>query len=317
MNTAKLVIVLALVAGTCGHAQRAPGLVAEVRAAIARQDFAEGDRLIAAHRAADGVTPQMLEALSWMGRGALAAGQLDKADAYGQQTYELALVVLERRGVDDDRSLATAVGASIEVLAQAAAGRGARSEAVAFLRQELDTWGSTSLRMRIQKNINLLSLEGTAAPAIDVSEHLEATPPTLDALKGKVVVLFFWAHWCGDCRTQGPVLARLLERYGDRGLTLMAVTQRYGYVARGKAAPADEEARYIDQIWRTSYGPLGDSPVALASSNHDRYGVSTTPTLVLVDRSGIVRLYHPGRMAEDELEPLVARLVATPAVSVP
>jgi thioredoxin-related protein len=49
--------------------------------------------------------------------------------------------------------------------------------------------------------------------------------------------------------------------------------------------------------------------VPLSDTNHRRYGVSTTPTLVVVDREGVVRLYHPGRMTEEELEPLVRRLV--------
>jgi len=40
-----------------------------------------------------------------------------------------------------------------------------------------------------------------------------------------------------------------------------------------------------------------------------RFGVSTTPTLVLVDRTGIIRLYHPGRMTMEQLEPLVGSLI--------
>jgi hypothetical protein len=42
------------------------------------------------------------------------------------------------------------------------------------------------------------------------------------------------------------------------------------------------------------------------------YGASTSPTLVLIDRAGIVRLYHPGRMTYEELQPLVAKLTAAP-----
>ena len=307
MNAARLVGVLVLAAGIPVQAQQAPNLVSEVRAAIAKQDFAQGERLIPASRATAGVTPMMMEALSWLGRGALAAGEVDKAEAYAQQTYDLALAALKQRRVDDDPRLATALGASIEVLSQAGAKRGARSEAVAFLRQELERWNGTSIAKRIQKNLNLLSLEGTAAPALDLSEHLGPRPPALAAQKGRAVLLFFWAHWCGDCKTQAPVLARLLERYRDRGFAVLAPTQRYGYVAGGRKAPPEEEKSYIDQVRQSVYGQLPDTPVPLAQVNLDRYGVSTTPTLVLVDREGLVRLYNPGRMTEEALEPHVRR----------
>jgi thioredoxin-related protein len=43
----------------------------------------------------------------------------------------------------------------------------------------------------------------------------------------------------------------------------------------------------------------------------ERYGVSTTPTIVLVDRRGLVRLYNPGRMTEEALEPIVRRALAS------
>ena len=311
MNAARLAVAIVLVTGTLVQARQAPNLVTEVRAAVAKQDFAEGERLIEAHRASAGVTPIAMEALSWLGRGALSAGQIDEADAYAQRSYDLVLAALKTKAVDDDPRLATALGASIEVMAQAGAKRGARSEAVAFLRQELDRWGATSIRTRIQKNLNLLSLEGTAAPALDLAEHVGPSPPALAALKGKVVLLFFWAHWCGDCKAQAPVLARLLERYRDAGLTIIAPTQRYGYVAGGrKSTPGDEKA-YIDQVRQAAYGQLPDMPVPIAPANLDRYGVSTTPTLVIIDRQGVVRLYNPGRMTEEALDPIVRRALGT------
>jgi len=297
-------------------AQPAP-IVAEVRSAIARKDFASGESLVSAYRAAKGVTPEMLEALSWLGRGALAERQWDKAETYAQQTYDLALKALNGRPVDQEAHLPIALGAAIEVMAHVTAERGARTEAVAFLRAELDRYGDTSLHKRIQKDINLLSLEGTVAPALDLSEHLGPAPSSLDRLKGRVLLLFFWAHWCSDCKIQGPILARLQSRHADQGLTIVAPTQRYGYVARGKPAGRDEEAQYIDQVRATSYPMLAGQPVPLSEANHKRYGVSSTPTLVLVDREGVVRLYHPGRMTEEELDPLIRRLLTPPSASQP
>ena len=179
-----------------------------------------------------------------------------------------------------------------------------------MLQRELATYRETSLAKRIQKNINLLSLEGTPAPTLELSESLAPRPLSLDAVKGKVVVLFFWAHWCPDCKTQAPILGTLLSRYAAQGLTVIAPTQRYGYVASGREAAADEENRYIAQVRTTYYGFLPGNAVPMSDVNHLRYGVSTTPTVVVVDRQGIVRAYHPGAMTEAELEPLVRTLLA-------
>ena len=296
---------------------RATNLVREVRAANTAGDISRARQLVETAREVEGTTPTVLVAQSWVGRGALAAGDLDTAEAVGRQTYAEVQQALEARGLDDEPQLPLALGASIELLANVAVARDARSEAVAYLDSELARYGETSIATRLQKNINRLSLDGEEPPALSSTEFLgELPPPTLDALEGRVVLMFFWAHWCSDCKAQGPVIERLMARYGSRGLTVLAPTQRYGYVAAGKDAPPDEEAAYIARVWDESYTALAGVPVHLDAANHRRYGVSTTPTLVLVDRTGRVRLYHPGQMAEDALDPLIRELLeAAPAPS--
>jgi cytochrome c biogenesis protein CcmG/thiol:disulfide interchange protein DsbE len=284
-------------------------IIPDVRARIAKSDFTGGEALIADYRARNGVTPTMLEALSWLGRGALAANRLEDAERYARETHVLSLAALKNRGVDDEEHLPTALGAAIEVQAQAAAAGGDRSIAVQFLRQELNIYSDTSLHKRIQKNINLLSLEGQPAPALDLSEYLGPKPPAVAQLKGQVVIMFFWAHWCSDCKAQGPILEGLLSKYGAQGLTIVAPTQRFGYAARGRTVSPDEERRYIAEVLDTSYGFLSGLPVPLAEANHKQYGVSSTPTLVVLDRDGRIELYNPGRMTLEELEPVVRRLL--------
>ena len=63
----------------------------------------------------------------------------------------------------------------------------------------------------------------------------------------------------------------------------------------------------------TVYSGLKDMPAPVSVTNHERYGVSTTPTNVIVDRLGNVRMYRPGQMTEAELEAALAPLLATNA----
>jgi thiol-disulfide isomerase/thioredoxin/DsbC/DsbD-like thiol-disulfide interchange protein len=287
----------------------AAGIVTAVRAANAARDFARGEKLLADYRMAHGATAEYLLAHSWLGRGALAAGQLDRAEEYARDTYNLCLAELLRRPMDRETQLPTAFGAAIEVIGQTMAARGARSEAVAFLNSQLKAYGDTSIAKRTQKNLNLISLEGTEAPALDLSETQGGAAPTLASLKGRVVVLFFWAHWCPDCKEQGPILGRLLSKYSSQVLQVLAPTQRYGYGEAGATVGPEEEVRYIGEVRRQSYAALAEVPVPLSAANHLRYGVSTTPTIVIVDRGGIVRSYHPGKMSEAELDAAIRKLL--------
>jgi len=283
-------------------------VITDVRIAIARHDFALGDSYVQQFRSTYGVRPDMIEALSWLGRGALDAKQLDKADAYAKETERLSLEELKSRPLDAEPHLPIALGAAIEVQAQVMNERGSRSEALAFLRKELVAYRTTSIRTRIQKNINLLTLEGKLAPALDEREFLGTKPVPLASLKGEPVLLFFWAHWCGDCKAEAPILAEIGREYASKGLVIVAPTQRYGYVARGEEAGPADELKYIDQVRHRFYGDLLNVPAPVSEDNLKNYGASTTPTLVLIDRRGVVRLYHPGIMTLEELRAALNKL---------
>ncbi|MEP7364965.1 MAG: TlpA family protein disulfide reductase [Acidobacteriota bacterium] len=283
-------------------------LVQDVRAATAVRDWARAEKLVAEFQKHNGWTPEAIFAQSWIARGAQAAADWQRAMKEADRTRQLVNATLKSRKLDDEALLPLALGASIEVQGLSLAGQGQRTEAVALLQKEIKAWYATSIRTRLQKNLNLLTLEGKPAPALETKQFLGGSGPTLASLKGKPVVLFFWAHWCGECKTQGPVLARLLEEHKSSGLVVLGPTQRYGYVAGGIDAPPAEELQYISQVRQQFYGGL-KMAVPVSEENFKSWGCSTSPTLALVDRAGIVRLYNPGQMSYEELAPKVAALV--------
>jgi thiol-disulfide isomerase/thioredoxin len=276
-------------------------LVNDVRGLVARRDFAGAERAIRTYQAQAGATSELAAALSWLARGALDAKRFDQAESYAAETRKLALELLRTHKLDDDRWLPTALGASIEVHAQTLAARGERPEAIAFLREQQGLFGATSLDERIRKNLNLLTLESKPAPPLEESDWLGPRPASLAALRGHPVLLFFWAHWCPDCKAEAPVLASLRNTYGPKGLVLVGPTRLYGYAARGEEATPAIEKQYIDQVRHKYYAALADMPVPLSAANFLTYGASTTPTLILIDAAGVVRFYHPGAASEPEL----------------
>jgi thiol-disulfide isomerase/thioredoxin len=224
----------------------------------------------------------------------LSSKKYDEAQKWAEKTKQEALELLKGRKLDADRHLPIALGAAIETQAQAVAAQGDRAGAIEYLAVELETYRNTSIRTRLQKNINLLGLEGKPAPGLQ-----GASIP-----KGKPALLFFWAHWCGDCKSMIPTLQQVKKEFPN--LTIIGPTQLYGYAERGREVEAAEERAYIARVHKESYSLL---PAPVSAENFKVYGASTTPTLVLVDSSGIVRMYHPGEMSYDELAPRIQQVV--------
>jgi len=300
-KSAFLVIIFSLLS----VAAKAQDVVSAARVTLEGNGIPAAETLLKQYRDARGITPEYLEAYSWLGRKALSQKDYTAAEKYSHQTSDMVAAELKHRALDAEEHLPIALGAAIEVHGLAMAAQGDRAGAIAYLQAEVKKYATTSVAARIQKNINVISLEGKLAPPLQETEHLGPRPQPLTAYHGKTVILFFWAHWCGDCKAEGPILARLKNEYGDR-LALVGPTQRFGYAAAGNPAGPAEELRYIDDVRTKYYSRLSDMPVPVSAQNFRRYGASTTPTLVLIGADGRVKLYHPGRMTYEELKAALA-----------
>jgi len=286
------------------------GIVDDVRGALAQNNFSAAESQLSSYRAQQGVTPEYLEAYSWLGRTALSLRQYEQASTYAKQTKTLAIEQLKQRKLDAEPHLPIALGAAYEVQSQAVAARGQRTQAITLLQAALRTYGTTSIRARLQKNLNLLSLQGKLGPALKSEQFLGAKLPMPSQLKGSPMLLFFWAHWCGDCKAEAPIIAQLRSEYASKGLKVIGPTRYYGYTAQIEHASPSDELGYIDAVRHRFYANLLDMPVPISKYNFDTYGASTTPTLVLLDRTGKVAMYHPGALPYDQLKAEIEKVVA-------
>jgi thiol-disulfide isomerase/thioredoxin len=290
---------------------QSPGtvLVAYVQMAVERGDLASASALVDQFRKQAGDTPEALEALSWIARGELNAGHLDEALKKAEEVRRLCETALTNGKLDDEPHMALALGAAYEVQAQALNENHQRAEAARLLQSAERKWRGTSIVARLQKNLNVLTLEGRPLPVLRASEWIGAKPAPENALRGKVVLLFFWAHWCADCKAEAPILKQLGTEFERQGLVIVGPTKLYGYTAQDEHASAVEERAFIEKVYARFYSEIPNLHVPVGETNFERFGASTTPTIVLADRRGIVKLYHPGLMDEASLRAAIEPLL--------
>lgn len=289
------VILFAVTANAAGE------LVRLIRSKLSAGDLASGAQAAEDYKRQNGVDTEYLDALGWLARGAEMLNKLDAAAAY--------VAELRREIREEKPEWLAPLGAVIEVEGKLRARRDNRS-AISFLEKEYAQAKDIGLRARIRKNINLLSLEGKPAPELNLSDFIGPQPSSFASLKGKPVLLFLWAHWCGDCKAQAASLARVTEKYKSQGLVVMAPTRYYGTGEQSKTVPPADEKTHMAKVWKETYPGLESVPIVIDTDAMIRYGVSATPTFALIDRKGVVRMYAPTRLSEAELSKRIEAVLA-------
>src|ERR1700754_166749 len=134
-------------------------------------------------------------------------------------------------------------------------------------------------------------------PEIIGNQWIDKTPVKLSDLRGKVVLLDFWAHWCGPCQVTLPQLTRWHEKYKDKGLVILGLTKYYGHGGQKQMTPG-EELVYLREFKKRNRLPYG-IVVDEEDVNELNYGVNSIPMSFLIDRKGVLRYISPGASGEE------------------
>jgi peroxiredoxin len=150
--------------------------------------------------------------------------------------------------------------------------------------------------LSLRAPVLLLALLAGSQPTLAVGPDDQAPDFTLKSLdganlrleeyRGQVVLINFWASWCGPCRQEMPVLDRLHQRYADTGFAVLGVN------VEGDAAPARELLAKVP----VTFPVLIDEGQKVS----ELYDLEAMPSTVVIDRDGVVRFVHRGYRPGDE-----------------
>jgi thiol-disulfide isomerase/thioredoxin len=148
------------------------------------------------------------------------------------------------------------------------------------------------------------------APEIVVEEWLGENTANLKELRGKVILVDFWATWCGPCISTFPKLRGWYKKYQPKGFEIIGVTQYYGSAGEKRVTPLQE----LDFV--REFKSEHKLPYSLAISSkgetQGQYGVKALPTTILLDRKGFVRYIGIGAGQEEaeNIQEMLDKLIA-------
>jgi thiol-disulfide isomerase/thioredoxin len=262
---------------------------------------------------------------SWMVTSYFKAKDYEHAQPHAREMFNAAkLVAKNKRPPERDKMLSEAV----TQLSEADLKLKKKDEAIAAvqeLRQLALALPSGNLYKLAKQRLltiapdidlfkSLLELPAATLPTKDIAadEWIDQTPVKLADLRGRVVLLDFWATWCGPCRVTFPRLQKWHESYKDKGLVILGLSTFEGEID-GKRVTRPEELSYLRNFKRKFRLPYGLA-IADSSDNDRNYGVSSIPTTFLIDRRGVVRMIAVGASEEEAamLNKMIKKLIEEP-----
>jgi len=164
---------------------------------------------------------------------------------------------------------------------------------------------------RLKRREKHYKLLGDVAPELTAIAHwFPGQPQTLANMRGKVVMLDFWATWCAPCIAAFPSLTEWHQDYKQAGLEILGVT-KYNGEAEGFSVDNQAELEFLQRFKKTHRLPY-DFVVAKDNTNQIIYGAGAIPTAVLIDRKGVIRYIETGSSPsrEEEIRAEIEKLLA-------
>jgi thiol-disulfide isomerase/thioredoxin len=303
--------------------QKARAAAAEQAAKLALTDDAE--KLLAAYTQAQPLVFGEVYRMHALLAGAyVKKGDYARASGHAREIYAEAL---RSSAAWEPRKRADALNSAGTLLARTLTRSNQRAEAIRVI-QELRARAiaipsaslyrqATELLVEQGEGVDappdVAGVEAGAPPDLKVTQWIDQQPVRLADLRGRVVLLDFWATWCGPCRQTIPRINALYRRYKDRGLVVIGLTEFEGE-AEGREMTRAEEAEYLRGFRRRQgiaygFGVEDGKETALS------YGVVSIPTAVLIDRKGHVRFLtiSGAEVESDALASMVKKLLDEPA----
>jgi thiol-disulfide isomerase/thioredoxin len=176
------------------------------------------------------------------------------------------------------------------------------------------------LETSIAKGREYAALIGKEAAPLTVKTWVNGTPLTAADLQGKVVVLDFWAVWCGPCIMTFPHLREWNEKYADKGLVMIGLTRYYdwdwdndmGYAAKAEDKVSNDQEQEMLKKFAAYYHLKHRFAIQEEGDTLDEYyGVSGIPHVVVLDKEGKVRMIRvgSGKQNAEDLDKLLAELL--------
>lgn len=165
--------------------------------------------------------------------------------------------------------------------------------------------------------VDYATSQASPPPEITADEWIDRQPVKLAELRGRVVLLDFWATWCGPCRETLPRFQKWHESYKDKGLVVLGLTNFEGH-AEGKPLTRPQELEYLRDFKKRNGLTYGFA-ISDEEDNDRNYTVSSIPTTFLLDRRGVVRFISIGSSEEEAaaLNKMIKKLLDEPAPGSP